>query len=335
VAQPLFGPPQRAIQLREVVTTDVAQFTALQIRPDPFDRVEVGRLAWQLLQMDALGRASGQEVLDRLAAVNGRPIPDDAEFARDRAQQHPQEPHHLGAVIRSGLGLQKETAVTAQRPAGRAVIAGEGDAQQRRLGTPRPGAHLMGEQITPRLISPDKTPVFVGRFFLSAGPRRSHQPRMAASSRCVARSLGRCTLEPSVGNRRPTGEGSEVTPQACRMTATTRLHVHTWPRKPSAAAPRSSKAGSWARCSGVSFDGRPEAGCARSPSSTPSTRARVSPWLTAPDVTPKAAAICVCFQPACFSSQARRRRPSRPSSRVCAVFMTPVYPTFSNKHRCQ
>jgi hypothetical protein len=194
VAQPLFGPPQCAIQLRDVVTTDGAQCTALQIRPDPFDRVEVGRIAWQLLQMDPLGRASGQEVLDRLAAVNGRPIPDDEAFARDLAQQHTQDPHHLGAVIRSGPDRQKETAVTAQRPDGRAVISGEADAQQRRLGTPSSGSHLMGEQIKPRLISPDKTPFLGGGLFLSAGQRCSHQPRMAASSRCVARSLGRCTL---------------------------------------------------------------------------------------------------------------------------------------------
>ena len=170
VAQPLVGPPQRARQRREVVTTDGAQFTALQLRPDPCDRVEVGRrrLAGQRLQMDPLGRASGQEVLARRAAVTGRPIPDAEECARDRAPPHPQDPHHRGAVRRSGRGLQQATAVPAQRPAGRAVSAGEGDAQQRRLGTPRPGSPLMGEQRTPRRISPDQTPVFVGRFFSRA-----------------------------------------------------------------------------------------------------------------------------------------------------------------------
>jgi hypothetical protein len=46
---------------------------------------------------------------------------------------------------------------------------------------------------------------------------------------------------------------------------------------------------------------------------------------TAPRVTPKAAAISACFQPACRSSQARRRRPSRQSSRAFEGFTAPVY----------
>jgi hypothetical protein len=101
VAQPLFGAPQGELKLGEVLATDVAQLTALQLRPDPLDGIEIGRVAGELLQMDPLGRATGQEVLDGLAAVNGSPIPDDEELARDRAQEHAQETDHLGAVVGS------------------------------------------------------------------------------------------------------------------------------------------------------------------------------------------------------------------------------------------
>jgi hypothetical protein len=49
--------------------------------------------------------------------------------------------------------------------------------------------------------------------------------------------------------------------------------------------------------------------------------------LTAPGVTPRAAAMSCCFQPCCFSSQARRRRPSlhsRQSSWVLLVLIAPA-----------
>jgi len=182
--------------------------------------------------MEALGRATGQERFDGLPPMNGRPIPHDEERAGARAQEQAQEAHHRGAVVRPRLGRQEETPSTAQRPDRRAVIAGEGDAQDRGLSTPGPGPHVMGEAVEPGLISPDDAPVRVGRLVLRAGQRCSHQPRMAASSRGVARSTGRCTLEPKRCNRRARWEGSEVTPKVRRITAPTRWHVQTWPRKP-------------------------------------------------------------------------------------------------------
>jgi len=47
--------------------------------------------------------------------------------------------------------------------------------------------------------------------------------------------------------------------------------------------------------------------------SMPSCSARFIHWLTAPLLTPKARAMSRCFQPSCFSSHARSRRPSRQS----------------------
>jgi len=144
--------------------------------------------------MDPLGRATGQELFDGLPTMNGRPIPNDEELARDLAQEQAQEANHLGAVVRPRLGLQEETPITAQRPNRRPVIPREGDAQDWGLSTPGPGPHVMGEEVEPGLIYPDDAPVLVGRLFLSAGQRCSHQPPMAAWSRCIARSTGRCTL---------------------------------------------------------------------------------------------------------------------------------------------
>ena len=81
---------------------------------------------------------------------------------------------------------------------------------------------------------------------------------------------------------------------------------------------RSKRAGSCASCSGVSRGCRPGAGCRRSPS-TPCSRARLSHWLTAPRSPPAQRRCPAVSSPASFSSQARRRRPSRQSS--CVVFV--------------
>src|SRR5258707_8979492 len=114
VTQPLFGAPQRAVEFREVLATEVAQLATFQVVPDPFDRVEIRRVARKLLQMDAFGGASSQEVLDGLAAVNGGSIPDDEEFAAHLAHDQAQETDHLDAVIGPRLGLQVQAPVAAE-----------------------------------------------------------------------------------------------------------------------------------------------------------------------------------------------------------------------------
>ncbi len=165
VTQPLFGAPQRAVELREVRATDVAHLATLQGVPDPCDGVEIRRVAWKVLPMEPLGGSLGPEVFDRLAAVKGGPIPDDEEFAAHLAQEQAQETDHLGTVRGPRLGLQAEAPVAAEGAEGRAMIAGEGDAQHGRLPPARPGPHVMREQIAPRLVYPDTTPLLVGGFF--------------------------------------------------------------------------------------------------------------------------------------------------------------------------
>ena len=144
--------------------------------------------------MESLGGPTGQEVLDRLATMDRGAIPDDEELASDLAQQEAEKPHHIGAVIGLGLRLHDQALVGRDGRDRRAMIAGQGNPQDRGLPVPRPGADVMGKQVEPRLIHPDDHSSFVVGFFLSAGQRCSHQTRMASSLRWVARSMGRCTL---------------------------------------------------------------------------------------------------------------------------------------------
>ena len=52
-------PPLRVydlrFQVRQMITGDIGQISKFQIAPNPFGRVEVRGIAWQLLQVDALG----------------------------------------------------------------------------------------------------------------------------------------------------------------------------------------------------------------------------------------------------------------------------------------
>src|ERR687889_1150963 len=96
------------------------------------------------------------------------------------------------------------------------------------------------------------------------------------------------------------------------MTTATLSQVHTSPLKPCAWAPRANSSGNLARWSSLRRDGAPGGGlCLKA--CTPSSLARFIHWLTAPSLTPRASAICVCFQPRSFSSKARKRLPSRQS----------------------
>src|SRR5690348_2473404 len=91
VAEPFFGPAQDESQLRQVMAAGIGEFHALEVVPDAFVRMQLRGVPRQLLQVQALGSALAQDVLDRLAALDRRAVPDDQELAADRAQQQAQE----------------------------------------------------------------------------------------------------------------------------------------------------------------------------------------------------------------------------------------------------
>src|SRR5919199_1561234 len=100
-------------------------------------------------------------------------------------------------------------------------------------------------------------------------------------------------------------------PSSRSISAATRLRVQKSPRKPCISAPSRSHARIWLCCSAESRGRPPGALRRRSASGPPPSRARRIHWHTAPEVTPRAAAISLCRQPCSCSSQARKRRPSR------------------------
>jgi hypothetical protein len=66
--------PQAVTQVRQVGGADVAQFDPLPIGPDPFIRVQIGRVAGEALQAQALGRPGCEDVVDCLTMLNRRAV---------------------------------------------------------------------------------------------------------------------------------------------------------------------------------------------------------------------------------------------------------------------
>src|SRR5258708_1379688 len=278
--------------------------------------------------MEALGGPAGQEVLERLATMDRRALPDDEQLAGDRAQQHAQEAHDIRRVGGLVVRLQEHPPVGREPPEGGQMVRGQRHPPHRRPPARRPGAHGPRQEVEAGLVSPDDRPPVGDRFFSTPGRRSCPQAAIAAASRWVARVTGRWTRCCSACSRRLTWAGWDVTPNVRRSTSVTRWPVHTWPRNPYASAPWVSKAGIWARCSALSLGCGPGAGW-RLNASTPASRARFSHWLTAPAVTPSAAAISCCFHPCSCSSQARPSPPSRLASWAGFVFIAPASHLFT------
>ena len=99
------------MQVIQVETTDIAQLDALEIIPDTLIRIEVGCIARQLFQVQALGGPSLEKVFDLVSPMDWRPIPDHDNLARELAQEDAQEARHVCRIIGSGTHLQKESSI--------------------------------------------------------------------------------------------------------------------------------------------------------------------------------------------------------------------------------
>jgi len=207
VAEPLFGSAQDESQLSHVMAAEIAECNALQVIPDALVRIPLRGVPRQLLQVPALGGALAQKVFDRLAAMDGRAIPNDQPLAADFAQQQAQEADDIGRAVGIVLGLHEQAPGSGDAAAGGEMVVGERHPQERRLPAGRPGPDGQRQQVEPRRIYPDAGSAFVGRFFSQAGQRARHQAWIAAASRCVARCTGRWTRWPTAWSRRLTWAG--------------------------------------------------------------------------------------------------------------------------------
>jgi hypothetical protein len=98
-------------QMRDVEATDIAELDPFQLLPEPFARVQLRGIGWEALQMQALCRAPRQELLDHLAAMDRRTIPDNDHAAWHLAQEVLQKPDDVVRVDGVVLTVEVELAL--------------------------------------------------------------------------------------------------------------------------------------------------------------------------------------------------------------------------------
>ena len=198
------GESEVASKMGEVLATDVAQFDMLEIVPDPLVRVEIRGVSGELLQADAVGAALGQEVLDWLATMDRRAVPDDQELAGDVAQQVPEEAGDIRALVGTVLHQHEQAPLRRDAADDRQVVAAQRETEDRRLPARGVGPDRAREEVDARFVDPDDGPPLLVSPLFRAGQRSVRQASMAASFRWLARSIGFCTLQPAARRSLPT-----------------------------------------------------------------------------------------------------------------------------------
>src|SRR5882724_3144144 len=108
--------------MRQVNTTDVAQLHAFELLPDSLIRVQLRGIGRQALQVQSLCRALGQELLDGVAAVDRRAIPNEHQPARHLPQQVLEESHDVAGIKHMALAMEIQLALRGDRTDGGEMV---------------------------------------------------------------------------------------------------------------------------------------------------------------------------------------------------------------------
>jgi len=148
-----------------MITGDIGQISEFQIAPNPFGRVKVRGIAWQLLQVDTLGRSICQVGFNDLGVMRWNTVPDNQEQTRDHAQQLAKKENDFSARNRVRINRQKQLTLGRDRPDERKMLVGQKLLQDRGLAAGRIRTHDHRQQIHSRLIYKDDRASFFDRFF--------------------------------------------------------------------------------------------------------------------------------------------------------------------------
>ena len=155
VAEAGGGQADSDAQVGQITAAHVAEFDAFERVPEALGRVQLGRVGRQGFEVQALGRALGQEGLDHLRAMDGRAIPHHQQLARDVSQQVLEEKHHVGATQGMLAHLEQDAAGRGHPADQGQVIAREGYVQDGHLPAWGVGADHGRQQIAAGLVGPD------------------------------------------------------------------------------------------------------------------------------------------------------------------------------------
>ncbi len=318
-------------QLCEVLWTQIGKLMLFPVAPHVFDGIELGRVSRESFQRDATPLLR-HKLLDPSAAVSRKPIPDDEKIATDVAHQVAQEFHHLRTLDRSWVqaeieGPPRDARDDRERTPVEVVL------ENRCLASGSPASAAVGPLAQSAFVDEDdRLPSTPGVFF-SAGHRLRFQRRMAASSRSMARPVGRCGLQPSPRKIRHTCEELYDTPHVRSIRSATRGIVHKPMSYPSSSGPRLSSRSMVRRSAAESFGFRPARPAFFRPARPASASAschRYTDWRC----TSSSRATSACVHPCWSSLAARRRRFSSASKSRLTPAGFPMRPGYANTEQC-
>ena len=152
-------------QLLEIVAGEIPQLHTFQVVPHSFVRVQLRGIGRKPLQMEPLGGPSGQVLLDNIAPVDGRTVPEHQHLAADMMPQMPEEPNHLGAAEGGGLHLHVQLPVGSDAADGRQVVPSQSFPQYWGFPPGGEGADHRRQQIESRLVYEDDGALLLFGFF--------------------------------------------------------------------------------------------------------------------------------------------------------------------------
>ncbi len=149
------GEAELPAQFVQVLAAAVLQLDPLQQVPDALVGIQLGRVARQALQVQPLRRARGEELLDRLAVVDGRAVSDHEQLAADLAQELTEEGDDRWPAEGIWLDVGEEPPVRGEGADRSEVVARERRAQNGRLPPWSVRASQEGQQVEAGLVYED------------------------------------------------------------------------------------------------------------------------------------------------------------------------------------
>ena len=178
-----------AAQFPSVADDQIADFVFFQVGPQILGGIEFWSVGRQGGYLQApLGR--GHELLDQLAAMDGRSIPEDQQWNLQVAQERFQEWDDLRTFDRARMDLEIEVPERDSRNE-RKTLPTEGLLDHRGLTAWRPSAHPVGTCTQAAFVEEDDGASCTRGFFLRFGQPERGQCAIFFSSRSRARRVGR------------------------------------------------------------------------------------------------------------------------------------------------
>ena len=146
---------RRLREMREVNITHMPHLYTRELLPDALVGVQLQGIRRQALQVQPRRRAVGQELLDGVAAVDRRAIPDASHLARHLPQQVFENGHDVDGIHRLVLARDIQVALRGDRADGGEVIRGPPLPHHGGLPERRIRAHHAGQGINARFIDVD------------------------------------------------------------------------------------------------------------------------------------------------------------------------------------